>query len=229
MNKRFTLRALAALAIGGALALAAPLAASAHVHVAPDTATAGDDDAYFGFRVPTESATASTVGVTVQLPTSTPFTAVSYEPVPGWTAKVTTSTLPKPVKIDGTTMTEAPTSVTFTATDGGIAPGQFQIFTVALGLIPDTGKIELPVTQTYSDGSVVHWDQSTPANGTEPAHPAPVLYINDAPPADGAAAPAPDSGLTTVALIVGLAGLVIGAAGVVIAVVALTRSRRGAA
>ena len=239
MNRRFTLRAVAALAAGGALAIAAPLAASAHVRIDPDTAPAGGYS-YVSFRVPTESATASTVGLTIQLPTDTPFTSVSYEAMPGWTAKVTTGTLPEPVTIDGTSVTTAPTSVTFTATGGGIAPGQFGVFTLSLGKVPDTGKVLLPATQRYSDGSVVKWDQPTPASGDEPEHPAPTLYINDAPPADAAgittASPAPDAsapapdhaGLDTAALVVGFAGLVVGAAGLVVAVVALMRKRAAA-
>ena len=234
MNRRFTLRAAAALAAGAALALAAPLAASAHVRIDPDAAAAGGYS-YVSFRVPTESATASTVGLTIQLPTDTPFTSVSYQAVPGWTAKITTSTLPKPVTIDGTSVTTAPTSVTFTATGGGIAPGQFGVFTLSLGKIPDTGKVLLPTTQTYSDGSVVKWDEPTPASGAEPEHPAPTLYINDAPPAGAsgavAASPAPapaaasDHSLELATLGVGLAALVIGAAGLVVAVLALMRKR----
>jgi uncharacterized protein YcnI len=236
MNKRFTLRALAAIAAGAALAVSAPLAASAHVRITPDTAQPGGYS-YVSFRVPNESATASTVGLSIQLPTDTPFTSVSYQPVPGWTAKITTSTLPKPVTIGGTEVTTAPSLVTFTATDGGVAPGQFTVFTLSLGKVPDVGKLLLPATQTYSDGTVVKWDQPTPASGEEPEHPAPTLYVKDAPAeasadtAATAAAPAAqpaDSGLTTAALVVGFAGLVIGAAGVVIAVLALSRTRRGA-
>ncbi|HEY0247203.1 MAG TPA: YcnI family protein [Gryllotalpicola sp.] len=233
MNRRFTLRAVAGLAAGGVLALAAPLAASAHVRIDPDTAAAGGYS-YISFRVPTESATASTIGLTIQLPTDTPFTSVSYQTVPGWTAKVTTATLPRPVTIGGTKVTEAPSSVTFTATGGGIAPGQFGVFTLSLGKVPDTGKVLLPATQRYSDGSVVKWEQPTPASGVEPEHPAPTLYIDDAPPAGDApavavsAAPAPApaaSGTTTAALAVGLAGVVIGAAGLIVAVLALLRRR----
>lgn len=249
MNTRLTLRTVAALAAGGALALAAPLAASAHVRIDPDTAAPGGYS-YVSFRVPTESATASTVGLTIQLPTATPFTSVSYQAVPGWTAAVTTGTLPKPVKIGGTSVTTAPTAVTFTATDGGIPPGQFGVFTLSLGVVPNTGKVLLPTTQSYSDGTVVKWDEPTPAGGTEPEHPAPTLYIDDAPPAGGSAAvtasPAPApvavsgssssgsasgaSGVQTAALVVGLAGLVLGAAGLITAVIALTRlPRRGSA
>jgi len=236
MNRRFTLRAAAALAAGAALAVAAPLAASAHVRIDPSTAAAGGYS-YVNFRVPTESATASTIGLTIQLPTDTPFTSVSYEATPGWTVKVNDGTLPKPVTIDGSTIKTAPTSVTFTATNGGIAPGQFGIFTLSLGKVPDTGKVLLPATQTYSDGSVVKWDQPTPASGEEPEHPAPTLYINDAPPAGGSAAvtasPAPDaaaeasddSGINAAALTVGFVGVGLGAAGLIVAMVALTRKR----
>jgi hypothetical protein len=35
-------------------------------------------------------------------------------------------------------------------------------------------------TQTYSDGTVVEWDQPTPASGEEPEHPAPTLTIGPA-------------------------------------------------
>ncbi|MFC4243718.1 YcnI family protein [Gryllotalpicola reticulitermitis] len=240
MNKRIPLRAAVALATGTALALAVPLAASAHVRISPDTAVPGGYS-YISFRVPTESATASTVGLTIQLPTDTPFTSVSYEAVPGWTAKVTTSTLAKPVTIDGTKVTEAPTAVTFTATGSGIAPGQFGVFTLSLGIVPKTGQVMLPATQRYSDGSVVKWNEPTPASGTEPQNPAPTLYIENAPPAGDpslatsiSAAPAPasassssSSGLTVAALSVGGAGLVIGVAGLIVALLALSR-RRGA-
>jgi uncharacterized protein YcnI len=242
MNTRFTLRAAAAVVAGAALAVAAPLAASAHVRINPDTAAPGGYS-YVDFRVPTESATASTVGLTIELPTDTPFTSVSYEAVPGWTAKVTTAALPKPVTIGGTRVTEAPTAVTFTATAGGIAPGQFGVFTLSLGRVPDTGKVLLPTTQRYSDGSIVKWDEPTPASSAEPEHPAPTLYIKDAPPADASGAvtaspetgaaptsdhPASDAGdsLDTAALTVGFIGLVIGAAGLIVAVVALTRRRK---
>lgn len=236
MNRRFTVRAAAALVAGAALAVVAPLAASAHVRLDPETAAAGGYS-YVSFRVPTESATASTVGLTIKLPTDTPFTSVSYQAMPGWTAKVTTGALPQPVTIGGTSVTTAPTAVTFTATDGGIKPGQFGVFTLSLGKVPDTGKVLLPATQTYSDGSVVTWDEPTPASGEEPEHPAPTLYINDAPPAGDTAAvaatPAPGASaqasdhqnLDAAALVVGFAGLVVGAAGLVIAVVALMRKR----
>ncbi|MEO7122558.1 MAG: DUF1775 domain-containing protein, partial [Lacisediminihabitans sp.] len=73
-----------ALAAGVLLAVAVPLSASAHVTVAPNAAAAGSY-ALVTFKVPTESATAVTNKLEVDLPTDTPFTSVSYVPVTGWT------------------------------------------------------------------------------------------------------------------------------------------------
>src|SRR5207244_3407137 len=63
------------------LALAAP--AYAHVTVSSPGATAGGY-AVLTFRVPTESDTASTTAIKVQMPTATPFASVSVQPHPGW-------------------------------------------------------------------------------------------------------------------------------------------------
>jgi uncharacterized protein YcnI len=184
MNRRPLALAAAAAGATVLLALAAPLAASAHVHVTPDQATPGST-ATLTFRMPNESATATTTKLEVDLPTDTPFTSVSYQPVAGWTTQITTGTLPKPIVNGNDTITQAPVSVTWTAQPGSeLTAGQFQLFTVSVGPVPDTGSILLPAHQTYSDGSVVDWADVTPASGVEPAHPAPTLYVNDAPPVD---------------------------------------------
>jgi len=236
---RHTFAAAGAAALAAAaLAVAAPLAASAHVRVDPDQASAGGYTV-LTFRVPTESATAGTVGLEVDFPTDTPFTSVSYQPVAGWSAVVTTSKLSKPVKISGATVTEAPTKIVWTADPGvQIEPGQFQQFSVSAGIVPNTGKIEMPATQTYSDGSVVKWDQPTPASGQEPEHPAPTLYIDDAPPTDGSpstvsSTPVPVAASTpsstdAVALGLGIGGIVLGAIALVIAMLGLSRRPRTA-
>ncbi|AGW42569.1 hypothetical protein O159_26590 [Leifsonia xyli subsp. cynodontis DSM 46306] len=223
-----------------ALALAVPLAASAHVHVDPDRASVGSY-ATLTFTVPTESATAGTVKLEVDLPTATPFGSVSYKPVPGWTASVTTEKLAKPVKTGEGTITEAPVRITWTAEPGvRIEPGQFQEFTISAGAMPDTGSIPLPTRQYYSDGTVVDWDQKTPASGREPERPAPTVYIADAPPAadDDAvpsvvAAPAGSSAGAgsmsgdAVAIGLGIGGLALGAIALVVAVFAATRRSTG--
>lgn len=147
------------------------------------------------------------------------------------------------MKIDGTTVTEAPTAVTFTATGTGIAPGQFGVFTLSLGIVPKTGQVTMPTTQTYSDGTVVTWNEPTPASGDEPENPAPTLYIENAPPAGDPSlsnnvsvtstpASAPATGTTTdldiIAIVIGIVGLIVGFAGLIVAVIAVTRRRSAA-
>ncbi|GGB32473.1 membrane protein [Flexivirga endophytica] len=172
-------RTAATLATAGLL-LAVPVAAQAHVRVSPDTAEAGSY-ATLVFRVPTEKADASTTKVEVDLPTKHPFTSASYQPVPGWTAKITTSKLPKPVKTDDGTITEAPTKIVWTASkDAAIKPGEFQQFPVSLGVVPDVPSVSFAAIQTYSDGSVVKWDEPTKPGAEEPEHPAPMLTVGAA-------------------------------------------------
>ena len=82
------------LAAAAAALLLAPAAAQAHVTIQPDTAPAG------GFtrldvRVPNERDDAATTKVDVQLPPG--FISASYEPVPGWDAKVMMGKADKPI------------------------------------------------------------------------------------------------------------------------------------
>ncbi|MDQ4215870.1 YcnI family protein [Microbacterium capsulatum] len=238
MRKTTLQRALIGLAAGAALALVAPLAASAHVTATPNQAEAGSWT-YVTFRVPNESATASTVKLEIHLPTDTPFTSVSYQPTAGWTGATAKTPLPKPVKVEDNTVSDAVTTVTFTADAGGVAPGQFQAFTLSLGPVPDTGHIVMAATQTYSDGKVVEWS-ATPEQVAkdDTLEPAPVLWVNDAPPADhhggATAAPAasgpsaPSDGRGGLALGLSIAALVIAAGGALLGAFALGRRRRGA-
>jgi uncharacterized protein YcnI len=232
MHAKSMMKASAAVAGGILLALAVPLAASAHVTIAPNTATPGSY-ALIDVKVPNESATATTNKVELSLPTDTPFTSVSYVPVAGWDVQLITTTLPKPVKMDGNEVTDAVTSVVWTAQPGHeIASGQLQVFQLSLGRVPDTGSVVFPALQTYTDGTVVKWVE-TSANAD---HPAPVLYINDAPPAASTAGPAISpspvaedtaagtaSSGDTLARVLGVGGLVLGAVGLVLAIAASRR------
>ena len=198
------------------LVIAAPLSASAHVQILPGQAAPGAERTELSFAVPTESAKAVTTKVRLTLPTDTPFTFAQVQQIAGWTGTVTTAKLPKPVQIDGARVTEAPVSVTWTADPGTrLADGEFQNFTVAVGIMPSVGRLLLPVTQTYSDGSVVQWDQRTPDGGEEPEHPAPVLYVNDTPPDGAGSAVEPTSSTSD------LLGIALGGAAFVVAFVAL--------
>lgn len=58
--------------------------------------------------MPTESDTASTVKLQVELPTKTPLASVSVRPIPGWTATTTTTHLAQPIKTDGGTPSQTP-------------------------------------------------------------------------------------------------------------------------
>jgi uncharacterized protein YcnI len=230
--KKNTIAHLCALtAAVGILVLGAPLAASAHVKVSPNAASPGDDIA-LSFRVPNESASAGTVKVEIDLPTKTPFAGADYEPVQGWVGQVITAKLKKPIKNDGVEVTEAPVKVIYTAQAGvQIKPGQFQEFNLALDLTPNTGSVEFPTYQTYSDGTVVKWNERTPKSGEEPDNPAPTLYVNDAPPADaggGVSLAATDASGTTAtsALILATAGLALGVIGLILAIFAFVRTRR---
>jgi len=208
--KSFTRISLAATA-GLALAIGAPLAASAHVTLEENTAEAGSYTVVT-FKVPNESDTASTNSVTVSIPASEGL-GVRYVPVAGWSALID----------EGADATE----VTWTATAGSeIAPDSLQVFSLSLGAIPDTGSLVLPVSQGYTDGTVVDW--ADPEADAE--LPAPVLYVNDAPVEDhhgGAAeeehdeaeAVASSSG-DVLARVLGIGGLVVGAVGIVLAVTA---------
>jgi len=165
--------ALAALAVGALVAAAIP--ASAHVAITPGSAAKGSF-AMFSFSVPNEKDDASTVKVEITFPTDTPIASVSVLPLAGWTWTAEKTTLATPVKTDDGTVTEAVSKITWTG--GTIAPGEFQLFTVSAGPLPTKGnQVVFKAVQTYSDGSVVRWIESTPKGGPEPEFPAPVLTL----------------------------------------------------
>lgn len=218
--------------VATALVAATALPAFAHVTVSSPDASPGG----FGklvFRVPSESAKALTTKLEVDLPAATPFAFVSSKPVDGWTVRTTERPLAKPLEDDGFTITKAVATVTWTALPGkGLAPGEFEEFELSVGPFPDTaGSLSLPAVQSYSDGSVVKWDEPTPAGGKEPEHPAPTLDLAQAAPEkSGASTAAPAASSVTpeddqaaesdgVARWLGGAGLVLGLAALVLATI----------
>ncbi len=200
--------------------LAAPAAAQAHVTLQPSNAPAG------GFtrldvRVPNEKEDAATTKVDVQLPAG--FEFASYEPVPGWTVKVTRSG-------------EEVSRITWTGDgeQGVVEPGQFQDFGLSLRMPEGEAgaKLTFKALQTYDDGEVVRW--IGPEDADEPA---PVVTLEAAGAAGGghsepaaagageaqAAVTSEDGGsqaLSIVALAVGALGLLAG-----LAALATTRRR----
>jgi uncharacterized protein YcnI len=217
-----------------ALVVAGTGVASAHVSVSSADAAPGG----YGkvtFRVPNESDAASTVGLRIQLPTDEPLTSVRAQPVPGWTVTLTTVALDPPVQSHGETLDSAVSVVEFRAdAGGGIAPGQFQEFSLSAGPFPDTDALTFNVVQSYSDGTEAAWIEPTVAGQPEPEHPAPVLSLSGA--ASGAsdhtagatatAAAADDGGETTatVALVLAVLGLLAGLAGLFLGLSARRRT-----
>jgi uncharacterized protein YcnI len=240
---RFSLparRALAAVPATAVLVLL-PTVASAHVTVNPDT-TAAESYASLTFRVPTESESASTEKLVVDLPADTPFLSVTPRALPGWDVAVEVEPLDEPFEVEGATVSEAPARVTWTAEKGNeVPPHEYQEFAVRVGALPEEGtSVVLPAHQTYTDGTVVDWDDLATDDGKEPEAPAPVFTTTAGEPEEGrhgaavsdesatspneneaaAAAPAVDP----VGRWLGGAGLVLGAVGVGLGFVARRRA-----
>jgi uncharacterized protein YcnI len=197
--------------------------ASAHVRASSPDATPGG----FGeinFRTPSESDTARTTSLRVQLPTGTPFAFVSVKPVPGWTATTTTTPLDTPVEAEGATITEAVSEVAWTADPGGgLNPGEYQTFSISTGPLPEgVDELSFPTLQGYDDGSTSSWIEPTVEGQAEPEFPAPTLSLAAAPgeattggasTTSGTTAADSDSGpsgLAITALALSIAGLLLG-------------------
>jgi periplasmic copper chaperone A len=172
--------------VGVAAALAAavslPGVAQAHVTIQPTTAEPGGFSVV-AFRVPNERDDASTTRLQVTLPKDQPLGSVSTTPIPGWTVKTSTRQLDQPIEMFGQQLDEVVSKVTWTATGGGIRPGEYQDFDVSLGQLPESGELVFPTLQTYSSGEKVNWNQVSADDAAEPEHPAPTLGIAAAPTA----------------------------------------------
>jgi len=152
-------------------------AAAAHVTVQPSSVPKGSFS-IISFSVPNERPSANTVQLEVTFPAKYPIAFVSVKPMTGWNISTQTVKLDKPVKTDDGEVTEAVSKVTWTATAGGLAPGQFDLFTVSAGPLPAKAKqLEFPAVQTYSSGEVVRWIQPSVKGSPEPDNPVPVLKL----------------------------------------------------
>jgi periplasmic copper chaperone A len=170
-------RGVVAIVLGGAAAVAMQTAASAHVHVKPEEVPGGDFS-QVAFTVPNERDDASTVQLRVILPPDQPLASVQTTPIPGWTLKTQTRKLSEPIDFFGSKIDTVVSELTWKATDGGIAPGEFQNFPVSLGVLPESGQMRFSAIQTYSSGEVVKWNEVS-VGDTEAEHPAPVLTLTE--------------------------------------------------
>ena len=215
-----------ALPLAAAVLLLAAPAAGAHVTIQPGTAAA-DSFARFVFRVPTERGVPTT-SLTVRLPEG--LTSVSFQPKAGWKRTVTMAKLDPPVQVFGEMVTERVATVTWSG--GRIGPGEFDEFGVSAHVPDASGDVlTFPALQTYQGGEIVRW--IGPPDADEPA---PSLTLTAKEPEEGAAAPTAtttaaaseddgdDDGSTTLALVLGAAGLVAGLAGLGVALAGRRRT-----
>ncbi|WP_353710996.1 YcnI family protein [Arthrobacter sp. K5] len=128
----------------------------------------------------------------VTLPTATPFTSVSVKPIDGWTAKITEAALPAPVTVEGAKVTRAAATVTWTAdTAHQLGQHEYQTFSISVGRLPEAGTtVAMPAAQTYSDGTVVNWNQPETGGQAEPELPVPSFVTTAAADEHSHAAPA---------------------------------------
>ncbi|MBS9374440.1 YcnI family copper-binding membrane protein [Rhodococcus sp. B50] len=219
----FSRRVLVGATTTAALMVAGAGIASAHVTVVAPGAEQGGYSV-LTFRVPTESETAGTTAVTVELPG---LRSARTEPLPGWTATV-----------EKDPESQLATSVTWTAEpDVQVGPGQFQQFVLSVGPLPEDDEVAFPAIQTYSDGEVVAWDEIATGD-EEPERPAPSLTLaansgdghggsGDAHATDtGQTAASPEDTTDSTARWLGGIGLVLGALGAALGLGAVIRGRR---
>lgn len=184
--RRTATRFAIALTAAGAAVVALPLAAQAHVEVQPG-AVPGGDFAVVAFRVPNERDNASTTKLQVILPQNRPLGSVQTTAMPGWKVQTATRKLAKPIQMFGAKVDRVVSRVTWTATQGGVRPGQFQDFELSLGQLPKSGSLTFTALQTYSSGEQVRWNEVSADGAAEPEHPAPTLQIT-APAEEGSSA-----------------------------------------
>jgi periplasmic copper chaperone A len=210
---KFVLRA-AAIAAASTLVLAgAATSASAHVTVSSPDAKPGGY-AKLVFRVPTESDSARTTKLVVSLPKDHPFAHVGAQVKDGWKVEKTTEKLAAPVKVGDVTLSQAITTVTWTAVAGGIPANDFDEFALSVGRLPDgVDSLSFPAVQTYSDGEVVKWDQPKKDGADEPEHPTPTLKLVTETIPLAATTADRNSSADPLARILGATGLVLGLIG----------------
>jgi uncharacterized protein YcnI len=198
--------------------------AAAHVVTVPGSATQGSV-ADVSFQVPDEEDTATTTKVDVVFPANHPIASVDVKALPGWHVTVAHTRLATPLPSDDGPVTEAVSRITWSG--GSITPGTFEDFTVSLETLPtNTDLLVFKAIQTYSNGDIVRWiDTSTPG-GAEPDHPAPTLQLTPADPVTRIVAASQTVPQSTSDMPLGAIGIAVGLLGCVLAAFALRRTRR---
>src|SRR4051812_44551831 len=166
----------------GMLALSAP--AAAQVSIVPDRADGGGTQT-FAFRLANERADTKSTRLELVFPQNPPIAYVEVAPARGWTATVRPRPLNPPLRAGGKVIGEAAGTLVFEG--GAVAPRQFEQFLVTMGPLPADGRLAFQATQTFANGAVAHWDETT--------SPAPAITFGSGPaPVPGSAAAQPIQG-----------------------------------
>jgi uncharacterized protein YcnI len=176
---------LSVLAAAAAAALAVAASASAHAHVSPPVALSGQTQS-FTLAVPTEKEGATTTQIVFTPPAG--FDIDSFTPAPGWKRTVSQSGSGEDATI---------TKVTWS---GGHVPTEEDSTFQFLARAESNKTYSFDVQQTYSDGTVVNWNE--PESGDSPA---PTIKAVSSLGGGGGT-----STLDIVAIVLGALGIVVG-------------------
>jgi uncharacterized protein len=192
--------------------------------------------------VPNETENANTIKIAVQFPPG--FIDVSPEFMAGWTPKVISAKLAKPVQTDDGEVTEGVKEIVWTGDgkQGKIPPGQFLSFPISTEIPGKPGEeLTFKTLQYYDNGEVARWigDPSSeePAPQIDVTAAGGVLQdvagSETAPPSPGgssaggeAEAPSASGSSGGASKGLGIAALILGALGLLAGGTALLRSRR---
>jgi LPXTG-motif cell wall-anchored protein len=167
----------------------------AHVEVETNRAFAGATDVTLTFHVPNELAPATTQGITFFFPTDHPLLGVTTDKQNGFTPKVTTTQLAKPVQGPNGPVTEVVGAVEFAG--GRLSGKEEKAFTFHVDQLPsDTRTLTFKVLQKYSTGETVSWIEIAADGAAEPEHPAPVLTLGPPRTASQPATASPSASVT---------------------------------
>ncbi|WP_104177843.1 YcnI family protein [Cryobacterium sp. Y50] len=167
-----------ALTAGALLALASPLAASAHVSATP-TSTAAGSSIVLTFSTAHGCEGSSTTQMTIDIPES--ILSVSPTINPGWTVEKINVDLATPIDDGhGNEITTRVGQVSYTATTP-LPDGFRDTFALSLQLPAEAEgeTLEFPVLQTCEVGET-NWSESTIDGEDEPALPAPFITLTAA-------------------------------------------------
>ena len=172
-----------AVAAAAAAALVTAAAASAHARLSPAVSLSGDLQLY-SLAVPTEKEGVDTTGVVLTVPKG--FSIDSFVPTPGWK------------RVEQSTGSGEDTVIQKVTWTGGHVPTEDDALFQFLGEASKPGTYAFRVEQTYSDGSIVDWNE--PESGADPA---PTIAVKSS--LGGGGTPV----LTLVALVLGAVGILL--------------------